>query len=95
MGGDLQRPDDHGGSDRPSGASQRDLGTKRTQLSCGRGEKEENFWADRPRVPLGGLLHLFLALTKAGFLWRNNGKNNCRQNELLIDAGQRDPGSRQ
>jgi len=40
MGADLQGSDDDGGSDRPVGASQRDRGTERTELSSGGREEE-------------------------------------------------------
>ena len=38
VGDHLQGPDDHGGGDRPPGASQRDLGVERPQLPPGAGE---------------------------------------------------------
>ena len=38
VGGDLQGPDDHGGGDRPPGASQRDPGAEHPQLPAGTGQ---------------------------------------------------------
>jgi hypothetical protein len=40
MGADLQGSDDDGGSDRPAGASQRDRGVERVELSGGGGEAD-------------------------------------------------------
>ena len=53
MGADLQRPDDDGGGDRPTGASQRDRGTERAELSCGVSEANTSRIAAERRVRVG------------------------------------------
>ena len=47
VGGDFQRPDDHGGGNRPLGSSQRDLGTEHSELSLGTGQEGQGSGRDR------------------------------------------------